>query len=49
MLRQTARRYYEIVLFAKEMANKLSSEYNIDKSRWKFSIPETYNEYLEQE
>jgi hypothetical protein len=49
MLRQTARRYYEIVLFAKEIANKLSSEYNIDKSRWKFSIPETYNEYLEQE
>ena len=49
MLRQTARRYYEIVLFAKEMADKLASEYNIDKSRWKFSIPETYNEYLEQE
>ena len=43
------KRYREIVIFAKETANKLSSEYNIDKSRWTFAIPETYNEYLEQE
>ena len=49
MLRPTTKRYYEIIIFTREVANKLFNEYNIDKSRCAFSMPESYNEYLEQE